>query len=119
LNHNENTIFGIVITVIIVGMSVMMVMSISTQPITAVYGCGSNTYYHKETNSCELFPPLNKNQIKLSQSLVTLMQNDTKISDDSIQYDDRGYAKENCPVMHGSNWSMDSNCIITLTKPMR
>lgn len=117
LNHNENTIFGIVITIIIVGMSLIIVFVISTQPVTAVYGCGSDTYYHKETNSCELFPPLNRNQIKLSESLVSLLNN-TKdsMNDDIVMYDDRGYAVGKCPIMHGSNWDLDSKCIITLRR---
>lgn len=117
MNSNENTIFGIVITVIIVGMSVIIVLTMSSQPVTAVHGCGFDTFYHKETNSCELFPPLNRNQIKLSESLVSLLNN-TKdnLNDDDVKYDSRGYALGKCPVMHGSNWDLDSTCVITLRR---
>ena len=111
MNSNESSIFGIVITCAIVGTFVIVVL-VPMHPISAVYGCGYDTFYHSETNSCELFPPVDKNQIKLSESLVSLM-NDTDF-DDLIQYDENGYAKGKCTEMHGSNWDMDKRCIITL-----
>ena len=111
MNSNETSIFGIVITCAIVGTLVIVVL-VPMHPISAIYGCGSTTFYHSETNSCELFPPIDKNQIKLSSSLVSLMS-DTNF-DNQIKFDENGYAKGKCAEMSGSNWHMDKWCVITL-----
>ena len=113
MNNKDSSVFGIVITCLIVVGAIAVMIPIS--PTSAIYGCGSGTFYHEESNSCETYPELNKNQIKLSQSLVVLLDDD---SINGIEFDDRGYAKTKCPVMESANWKMDSKCIITLKNPM-
>ena len=118
MNNKDSSIFGIVITCLIVVGAIVVLIPI--QPTSAVYGCGTGTFYHQESNSCETYPELDKNQIKLSQSLVVLLEDtDNKMMDDNIEFDDRGYAKGKCPAMESANWKMDSKCIITLKNPMR
>ena len=118
LNNKDSSIFGITITCLIVVGAIVVLIPIS--PTSAIYGCGTGTFYHQESNSCETYPELNKNQIKLSQSLVVLLEDtDSKMMGDNIEFDDRGYAKGKCTVMESANWKMNSKCIITLKNPMR
>ena len=118
MNNKDSSVFGIVITCLIVVGALAVMIPVS--PTSAIYGCDIGTFYHQESNSCETYPELNNNQIKLSQSLVVLLEDtDNKMMDDSIEFDEHGYAKGKCPVMESTNWNMNSKCIITLKNPMR
>lgn len=118
MNNKDSSVFGIVITCLIVVGAIAVMVPVS--PSSAIYGCGTGTFYHQESNSCETYPGLEKNQIKLSQSLVVLLEDtDSKMMGDNIEFDKNGYAKGKCPVMESVNWKMNSKCIITLKNPMR
>mgnify|MGYP001581616047 CR=1 FL=1 len=100
LNNKELSVFGIVISCLIVGFFIILTVA---SPTTAIYGCGSGTYYHNDTNSCEIYPKKTSEKIVKDESQFT------------ISIDDQG--NKICPKINTTNWDLDKNCNVILKQP--
>ena len=106
MNNKDSSVFGIVITCLIVVGAIAVLIPVS--PTSAIYGCGSGTFYHEETNSCEIFPE----EIEISPLVFQDVSTELK-------YIPSNYPKVKCPIIDTVNYHLDENCNVSLKQPMR
>ena len=105
MNNKDSSIFGITITCLIVVGAIAVLIPVS--PTSAIYGCGSGTFYHQGTNSCETFPE--------ESEISPLVFQDLSIDSKPVDK----YPKVKCPVIDTVNYHLDENCNVSLKQPMR
>ena len=79
---------GMIVTVAVITVFLGLVLYVLPyQDIdTTVYGCGEGTYYHKDTNLCELFPP---KIVWIKEVTIQKQSDDTQKSMDQIMEEQR------------------------------